>query len=44
MAIRMAVLSSIAFIAIHGYSNPKGVTAGYALAVARGTQTNGRIA
>ena len=44
MGIRMAVLYSIAAIAIHGFSNPEDATAGYALAVAKGTQTNGRTA
>lgn len=40
----MAALSSIAAIAIHGFFNPRDATAGYALAVARGTLTNGLIA
>jgi len=44
MAIKMAALSSIAVIAIDGYSNQKDATAGFALAVARGTLTNGLTA
>jgi hypothetical protein len=44
MAVKMAALCSIAAIAIHGFFNPGDVTAEYALAVARGTQTNGHTA
>ena len=40
----MALLSSIAIIAANTSSNLTAVTAGYALAVARGTQTNGLLA
>ena len=39
----MAVLSSSVLIAIHGFFNLRDATAEYALAVARGTQTNGLI-
>lgn len=41
MALKTAALFSSVLIAIHGYSNLKDATAEYALAVARGTQTNG---
>lgn len=44
MAITTAVLSSTASIAINGYLFQKAVTAGFALAAARDTQTNGLIA
>jgi len=44
MAIKTAALSSTALIAIHGFFSLRGATAGYALAAARGTQTNGLIA
>ena len=44
MAVVMAASSSIVSTAMNGYSSQKDVIAGYALAVARDTQTNGLIA
>ena len=44
MAIVMAALSFIVSTAMIGYSSQKDVIVGYALAVARNTQTNGLIA